>query len=106
MYARVTRFSGLPPERIQATLRAFREEHLPALQQQDGYRGVQVMVDQQGGRAIAIMYWESQEALRASDKLASEARAAAISRLDPDREPIVDNFEVLLTEMAEPQPAG
>ncbi len=98
MIARVSRFAGLPPERIEATLKEFQEQHLPALKQMDGYAGVQVLVDPQGGQAIATTYWESKEALAASDKRAAEARAAAVSRLDPKRDPLVDRFEVLLDE--------
>lgn len=99
MYARVSRFAGLPPERIQATLRTFQEEHLPALQQQQGYMGVQVLVDERGGQAIATTYWETRRDLDASDRLASQAREAAISALDPDRHPLVDRYEVLLSEV-------
>jgi heme-degrading monooxygenase HmoA len=100
MFARVSRFAGLPPERIEATLKQFQEEHLPAIKQLDGYQGVQVLVDPQGGQAIAITYWETRDHLIASDKLATAARAAAVSELDPAREPLVDRFEVLLDEQA------
>ena len=98
MVARVSRFVGLPPERIEATLRMFQEEHLPALKQLQGYVGVQVLVDPQGGRAIATTYWETQDDLATSDKLASEAREAVVSALDPDRPPLVERYEVLLNE--------
>jgi heme-degrading monooxygenase HmoA len=98
MYARVTRFVGLPPERIAATLQLFQQEHLPAIRELQGYKGVQVMVDRQGGRAIATAYWETEEDLKTSDKVASEAREAAISSLDPDRPPLVESYEVLLDE--------
>ena len=70
MYARVTTFPGLAPERVKATLEEFREQHLPLLEQQPGYRGMWAGVDFAGGRAIAVTYWESMEDLRATDKLA------------------------------------
>ena len=53
MYARVTTFPGLAPERIKATLEEFKAKHLPLLEQQSGYRGVWAGVDFTGGRAIA-----------------------------------------------------
>jgi hypothetical protein len=77
MYARVTTFPGLAPERIKATLAEFTEQHLPKLEQEPGYLGVWAGVDYTGGRAIAVTYWESLDALHASDALANEARAAA-----------------------------
>lgn len=97
MFARVSRFVGLPPERIEATLQMFQEQHLPALKQLQGYKGVEVLVDRQGGRAVATTYWETQDDLAASDKLASQAREAAVSELDPERPPLVERYEVLMS---------
>src|SRR5205807_5817674 len=98
MYARVTTFPGLAPERINATLEEFREKHLPLLEQQPGYRGVWCGVDYTGGRAIAVTYWESLESLHGSDPVANEVRAAAVTRagVDRDRPPITDRYEVVL----------
>lgn len=98
MYARVTTFPGLAPERIKATLKAFTEEHVPLLERQPGYQGVWAGVDYTGGRAIAITYWESLAALHASDKVANEVRAAAVTRagVDRNRPPIIDRYEVVL----------
>jgi hypothetical protein len=98
MYARVTVFPGLPPERIKGTLEEFTEHHLPRLEQQPGYCGVWAGVDYSGGRAIAVTYWESNDALRASDALANEVRAAAVTKagVDRDRPPVIDRYEVVL----------
>src|SRR5437764_15318505 len=109
MYARVTLFPGLPPERIKATLEHFKEESLPMFEQATGYRGVWAGVDYTGGRAIAVTYWDSVEALHASDSIADEARAAAVTRagVDRNRPPITDSYEVVLDRQlsnASPRP--
>jgi heme-degrading monooxygenase HmoA len=98
MYARVTLFPGLPPERIKATLEHFKEENLPKFEQAPGYAGMWAGVDYTGGRAIAVTYWESIDALRATDALANDIRAAAVTRAGVDRErpPITDRYEVVL----------
>jgi hypothetical protein len=98
MYARVTMFPGLPPERIKATLEEFRETHLPKIEQLPGYRGAWAGVDYMGGRAIAVTWWDTQESLRASDALANEVRAAAVTtaNVDRNRPPIIDRYEVVL----------
>ncbi len=98
MYARVTTFPGLAPERIKATLKEFTEQHLPRLEQLPGYSGVWVGADYTGGRAIAVTYWGSLEALHSSDALAGEARAAAVTRagVDRNRPPLTDRYEVVL----------
>jgi hypothetical protein len=104
MYARVTTFPGLAPERIKATLAEFTEHHLPKLEQEPGYRGVWAGVDFTGGRAIAVTYWESIDALHASDSLADEVRAAAVTKagVDRNRPPVIDRYEVVLDR----QPVG
>jgi hypothetical protein len=102
MYARVTTFPGLAPERIKATLEEFTEKHLPRLEQQPGYRGVWAGVDYTGGRAIAVTYWESLEALHGSDQLAGEVRAAAVTRagVDRNRPTLTDRYEVILDQQS------
>jgi hypothetical protein len=102
MYARVTTFPGLAPERIKATLAEFTEHHLPRLEQEPGYRGVWAGVDFTGGRAIAVTYWESVDALHASDPVANEVRAAAVTRagVDRNRPPITDRYEVVLDKQS------
>ena len=98
MYARVTTFPGLAPERIKATLAEFTEKHLPQLEQEPGFRGVWAGVDYTGGRAIAVTYWDSLENLHGSDALARQARAAAVTRAGVDRErpTVIDRYEVVL----------
>src|SRR5437588_4183118 len=101
MYARVTTFPGLAPERIKATLEEFTEQHLPRLEREPGFRGVWAGVDFTGGRAIAVTYWESIDAMHASDALANEVRAAAVTRagVDRNRPPITDKYEVVLEKL-------
>lgn len=98
MYARVTTFPGLAPERIKATLENFKEEQLPKFERASGFRGMWAGVDYNGGRAIAVTYWESNAALHATDELAAEIRAAAVTRagVDRNRPPITDAYEVVL----------
>jgi heme-degrading monooxygenase HmoA len=95
MYARMSRFAGLPPERIDETIREFREGQLSVLEQQPGYQGVLVGLDRAEGKAIAITFWESSDNVRATDRLADEARQAALDAVKPSREPIVDRYEVV-----------
>src|SRR2546427_1744642 len=45
MHARLSRFAGLDPERIEETARQFEEGSLEALAQQPGFRGITVGVN-------------------------------------------------------------
>ena len=96
MNARLSRWAGLPPERLDQTVRQFEEDHLPTIEGQPGYSGVVVLLDRTSGRAAAITFWDSDADMRASDQLAQEARAAAGTTAQAEREPIVDHYEVVL----------
>ena len=96
MYARLSRFAGLPPERIDQTIRDFEEGQLAQIEQMDGYKGVLIGVDRGEGKAVAVTFWETREHLRTSDKLADQAREAAMATAQPSREPIVDRYEVII----------
>jgi hypothetical protein len=102
MFARVTTFPGLPPERLKATLDEFTEQHLPRLEQQPGYLGMWAGVDYTGGRAIAVTYWESSDAMHKSDALAAQVRAAAVTTagVDRNRPAYIDRYEVVLQKQA------
>ena len=103
MFARVTAFPGLAPERVKATLEEFEDKFLPQLERQSGYRGMWAGVDFSGGRAVAVTYWDTMEALRDADRIADQARAAVVSThgLDRDRPPVTDRYEIVLQRVPE-----
>jgi heme-degrading monooxygenase HmoA len=96
MHVRLSRFAGLPPERIDATIEEFREQQLPGIEEQAGYKGVLVMLNRSTGQAAALTFWESEADLHASERLAARAREAAVESAQPTREPVVDRYEVVL----------
>jgi heme-degrading monooxygenase HmoA len=96
----MSRFAGLPPERIEQTIREFEEGQLQALSQQPGYKGVLIGIDRAEGKSVAITFWETSENLRASDRLADQARQQALDAVKPSREPIVDRYEVVMQRPA------
>jgi heme-degrading monooxygenase HmoA len=96
MHARLSRFAGLPPERIDRTIRGFEEGELKLVEQRPGFKGVVVMVNRAAGQAAAITYWESEAEMRESEKVAGQAVQAAVERGEPSREPVIDRYEVVL----------
>jgi len=50
MHARLSRFAGLDPERIEETAQQFEDETLEALAQQPGFRGITVGVNARAAR--------------------------------------------------------
>jgi heme-degrading monooxygenase HmoA len=97
MHARLSRFAGLDPERIEETTRQFEAGTLDALAQQPGFRGITVGVNRRSGKAVAVTLWETEADMRQSEKLADEAREQAVATAKPDRDPIVDDYEVIVS---------
>ncbi|HEX6391764.1 MAG TPA: hypothetical protein VFZ89_20020 [Solirubrobacteraceae bacterium] len=98
MHARVSRFAGLDPGRVEATVEQFKIDSLEELKAQPGFKGITVGVNRASGQAIAITLFESEREMRDSEKLAAQARAAAIEtgQTGPSREPVVDHYEVVV----------
>ena len=96
MHARLSRFGGLDPERIEATVEQFREQALPQLQEQQGFRGITVGVNRKTGQALAVTLWETEADMSESERVADEARDQAVATARPAREPIVDHYEVVV----------
>jgi hypothetical protein len=74
MHARVSIFEG-PPDMIDEGLRHAREVILPQAKEMDpGFKGIIALTDRQSGKLLGITFWESEEAMRASEEAANRLR--------------------------------
>ena len=73
MHARVSIFEGSPDE-IDEGLRQAREQVLPRARQMEGFKGLIALGDRQSGKMLGITFWESEEAMRASEEAANRMR--------------------------------
>jgi heme-degrading monooxygenase HmoA len=73
VYARISTFEG-SPQNIDQELRQVRENVLPRLRQQEGFEGMVAFGDRQSGKTLGITFWESEEALKASEEAAARMR--------------------------------
>ena len=78
MHARVS-FYNLGNALRDDVARAFEDARGP-VEQMQGNQGGLVLVSPDTGRAITITFWESEDALRASEQLANQARQQAAGR--------------------------
>ena len=104
MYARISTFEG-SPENIDDELRRVRENVLPQLRQQEGFEGMVALTDQQTGKTLGITFWESEEALEASEEVADRLRedtAQAMSETIAG----VERYEVGLFEVPSAGPVS
>src|SRR5215208_3863988 len=78
MHARMSIFEG-PPHRIDEGLRQAREVVLPQAKEIDpGFKGIIALTDRQGRKMVGITFWESEEAMRASEEAANRLREQTV----------------------------
>jgi heme-degrading monooxygenase HmoA len=74
MHARMSTFEG-PPDMIDESLRQAREVVLPQAKEGDpGFKGIIALTDRQSGKMVGITFWESEEAMRATEEGANQLR--------------------------------
>jgi heme-degrading monooxygenase HmoA len=94
MHARLTRFEGAP-ERIDDAVRQTEEVWVPRLREIDGFGGVVSLADRSNGTVVAITYWESEEAMRASQEKVTGVRKDAADAMGARSQPVVEHYEVV-----------
>ena len=97
MHARMSTLEG-PPDEIEDLLREIREHVLPLLQQQDGFKGFITLEDRQSGKLIGITFWESEQAMQASEEVGDRTRIET-AEVTGDAIEVVERYEVGLFEM-------
>jgi heme-degrading monooxygenase HmoA len=98
MHARIGRITYSPENSDQLTSHV-RDNVVPKYEDAAGYKGFTLLLDASRGEAIGISFWESEDAMRATDELGDQARqGAAEAGSGSDQGP--QHFEVALDTMA------
>ena len=104
MHARMTTMEG-SSERLAEGLREIREDVLPQLQQQDGFKGFVVFDNRQNGRLVGFSLWESEQAMQASEEVGDRTRRKSAQTMS-DTIAGVERYEVALFEVPSAGPVG
>jgi heme-degrading monooxygenase HmoA len=104
MYARVSTIEG-SPDKVDDVTRQTQEQTLPQLRQMEGFKGFVALGDRQSGKMIGVSFWESEEALRATDEAASSVRSGAAEAAD-GTVASVEEYEVFVNEAPSAGPLG
>ena len=99
MYARVSRLQ-MDPSRMDDAIRDVEENAVPEFEQLDGFKGLTLLADRQGGKVVAVGFWESEEAMTASEEKVQGARERAAESGGASEIPEVERFEVAIDTMA------
>ena len=104
MRARISTLEG-SPEHIDEGLRQVRENVLPQLQQQEGFKGMVALANRQTGTTLGITFWENEEALKASEEAADRLREDSAEAMS-DTIAGVERYEVGLFEVPSAGPVS
>ncbi len=96
MHARVTTIEG-SPGKVDDAKGHVREQTLPQLQKMEGFKGFVALGDRQSGKVLGVAFWESEEALRATEQAVSDVRSGAAGAAD-GIVASVEEYEVLVNE--------
>jgi heme-degrading monooxygenase HmoA len=104
MYARVTTIQGAPGK-MDDTKGHIQEQTLPQLQKMEGFKGFVALGDRQSGKVLGVAFWESEEALRATDEAVSSVRSGAAEAAS-GTVASVEEYEVFVNEAPSAGPLG
>jgi heme-degrading monooxygenase HmoA len=97
VHARVNTLQ-MDPAKIDDAVAALEGGGLDQIKALDGFKGMTVLGDRQSGKSLAITFWESEDALRASEDSVKETRKQAAEAGGAD-DPVIEVFEVVLDSM-------
>jgi heme-degrading monooxygenase HmoA len=104
MHVRVTTLE-VPPERIDDAKRHVKERVLPQLRQMEGFKGFVALGSRQSGKLQGVAFWESAEALRATDEAVVPVREGA-AEASGGTVVSVEEYEVFVNEAPSAGPLG
>lgn len=98
MFARMSRFE-VHPDQVDQALRNAREYVLPLLHQQDGFKAFIALTDRQSGKTIGVSFWESEQAMQASEEAGSRTRSET-AQASGGTVVALERYEVALFEVS------
>jgi heme-degrading monooxygenase HmoA len=84
-------------DKIDDAVRFWKDEQIPKYREQIGYKGFTLLVNRDSGKAFGVSFWESEDALKASDELGKQARAGLAATSDGTEQPR-ENWEVAVDD--------
>ena len=104
MHTRVTTLE-VPPDRMDEAKRHLQERVLPQLRQMEGFEGFVALGSSQSGKLQGVAFWESEEALRATDEAVVPVREG-VAKATGGTVVSVEEYEVFVNEAPSAGPLG
>lgn len=96
MFARISTFRG-DMARLEEGKTLFREKVVPEDEKLPGFAGALLLADRDAGLSYAVTFWETEEAMTASDPLGNELAKTAAKELGLTVE--IGHSEVLISKL-------
>lgn len=100
MWVRMSTFqgsAGQSDDEIEQQVRTLKDNIIPTARRMDGYEGVLSVGDRSTGKSMTLTFWESEEAMRASEEAADKLRQQAADEVQ-EKIAGVERFEVYINE--------
>ena len=101
MWVRMSTFQGAAgrsDEEIEQQIGILRNNILPTARKMDGYKGALTIGDRSTGKSVSLTFWETEEAMRASEEAADRLRQQSADETQ-DQIAGVERFEVYINEV-------
>jgi heme-degrading monooxygenase HmoA len=98
MHARTGRVS-FSPDKADQLVSHVQETIVPKYESSEGFKGFTLLLDRSSGEGIGISFWESEEAMKATDSLGDQAREGA-AEAGSGRDQGAERFVVAIDTMA------
>ena len=105
MFARLTWSKATDKAQLDAGITMVRDRILPSFKTQPGFLGLVMLADANRTEGVTGSYWETAEAMTASDNMGNAARAE-VAQTSGAQITEVDRFELLLQDRTAPPSAG
>jgi heme-degrading monooxygenase HmoA len=97
MFIRGTR-TQTPPDQLDGAVEIFQNRAVPVLRSAPGFFGAVLLADRKTGSGIEITYWETVEALSASERVGVQTRAPVAKNMLGTRIGEVESYEIVILD--------
>jgi heme-degrading monooxygenase HmoA len=97
MFIRGTRIQT-PPDKLDEAIETFRTEVLPSARSVSGFFGGVLLADRKTGSGMEITYWETAEALSASEQVGVQTRTPAATGIPRTGILDVETYEIVILD--------
>jgi len=94
MHARASTMSG-DPAKVDEVARMLEDDLYSQMEQLDGFRGVAALAQRDSGKSLVVTFWDSEDAMTASEERANQMRGAAATEMGATAAPQIDRYEVV-----------